>query len=140
MACSSISSCVSTRAASTRTPSAPSPLPGSPPPPRKTSTSCARCPARARWWRLASTADGNLVGFTLPAATTRNPVIGYVAVLPERRGRGYAYDLLAEATHLLVAEGAGRIIANTDVTNIPMAAAFAKAGYPVTEHRVNLVR
>jgi hypothetical protein len=45
-----------------------------------------------------------------------------------------------EATHLLVAEGADRIIANTDVTNAPMAATFAKAGYPVTDRRIDLVR
>jgi RimJ/RimL family protein N-acetyltransferase len=97
-------------------------------------------PSPRRWWRLASTADGDLVGFTVPCRNYQDPVIGYVAVLPERRGHGYAYDLLTEATHLLVAEGADRIIANTDVTNIPMAAAFAKAGYPVTEHRIDLVR
>src|SRR5579859_2068447 len=30
--------------------------------------------------------------------------------------------------------------ANTDVTNLPMAATFAKAGYPVTDHRIGLVR
>jgi hypothetical protein len=32
-----------------------------------------------------------------------------------------------------------RIVANTDVTNLPMAATFAKAGYPVTDHRIDLV-
>ena len=96
-------------------------------------------PGPREWWRLA-TADGDLVGLTVPTRNYRDPVIGYVAVLPEQRGRGYAYDLLVEATHLLVAEGADRIIANTDVTNVPMAAAFAKAGYPVTDRRIDLVR
>jgi hypothetical protein len=47
-------------------------------------------------------------------------------------------DLLAEATHLLVSEGADRIVASTDVTNTPMAANFAKAGYPITRHRIDL--
>ena len=85
------------------------------------------------------TADGELVGLTVASRNYADPVIGYVAVLPEHRGRGYSYDLLVEATHLLVAEGADRIIANTDVTNLPMAATFAKAGYPVADHRINLV-
>jgi RimJ/RimL family protein N-acetyltransferase len=96
-------------------------------------------PAPREWWRLA-TADGDVVGLTVPSRNYTDPVIGYVAVLPEQRGHGYSYDLLVEATHLLVAEGADRIIANTDVTNLPMAATFAKAGYPVSDHRIDLVR
>jgi GNAT superfamily N-acetyltransferase len=97
-------------------------------------------PSPREWWRLARTADGELVGLTVPSRNYTDPVIGYVAVLPEQRGHGYAYDLLVEATQLLVAEGADRIVANTDVTNLPMAATFAKAGYPVTDHRLDLVR
>ena len=95
-------------------------------------------PSPRAWWRLA-TVDGDLVGLTVPSRNYTDPVIGYVAVLPEHRGHGYSYDLLVEATHLLVAEGADRIIANTDVTNLPMAATFAKAGYPVSDHRIDLV-
>jgi RimJ/RimL family protein N-acetyltransferase len=97
-------------------------------------------PSPREWWRLAGTADGELVGLTVPSRNYADPVIGYIAVLPEHRGHGYSYDLLVEATHLLVAEGADRIIANTDVTNLPMAATFAKAGYPVSDHRIDLVR
>jgi RimJ/RimL family protein N-acetyltransferase len=96
-------------------------------------------PSPREWWRLA-TADGDVVGLAVPSRNYTDPVIGYVAVLPEHRGHGYSYDLLVEATQLLVAEGADRIIANTDVTNLPMAATFAKAGYPVSDHRIDLVR
>jgi RimJ/RimL family protein N-acetyltransferase len=95
-------------------------------------------PSPREWWRLAA-ADGDVVGLTVPSRNYTDPVIGYVAVLPEHRGHGYSYDLLVEATHLLVAEGADRIVANTDVTNLPMAATFAKVGYPVTDHRIDLV-
>jgi RimJ/RimL family protein N-acetyltransferase len=95
-------------------------------------------PSPREWWRLASV-DGEVVGLTVPSRNFTDPVIGYVAVLPEHRGHGYSYDLLVEATHLLVADGADRIIANTDVTNRPMAATFAKAGYPVSDHRIDLV-
>ncbi|GLZ36503.1 N-acetyltransferase [Actinokineospora sp. NBRC 105648] len=96
-------------------------------------------PAPRSWWRVAETQEGSLVGLTVPSRNPGGPVVAYIAVLPEHRGHGYAYDLLVEATHLLVAEGADRIVANTDVDNIPMAKAFAKAGYPITQHRIDLV-
>ncbi|HEY3753102.1 MAG TPA: GNAT family N-acetyltransferase [Pseudonocardiaceae bacterium] len=79
------------------------------------------------------------VGFVIPAHNYTDPVIGYIGVVPERRGHGYAYDLLVEGTQLLAAEGVDRIVAATDSTNTPMAATFAKAGYPITSHVINLV-
>ena len=96
-------------------------------------------PGPRDWWRLAADEAGAVVGLTVPTRNYTDPVIGYVAVLPEHRGHGHAYDLLVEATQLLAAAGADRIIANTDVANRPMAAAFAKAGYPVTGYRIDLV-
>jgi ribosomal protein S18 acetylase RimI-like enzyme len=95
-------------------------------------------PSPREWLRLAYTVDGELAGLTIPGRNPAGPTIGLVAVLPEQRGRGYAYDLLIEATHLLVAEGAERITAETDTTNTPMAATFARAGYPITQERVYL--
>jgi RimJ/RimL family protein N-acetyltransferase len=59
--------------------------------------------------------------------------------VPEQRGHGYAYDLLAEATHMLAAEGAKTIVAGADVPNTRMARTFAKAGYPVTKRRIDLL-
>jgi RimJ/RimL family protein N-acetyltransferase len=96
-------------------------------------------PAPREWWRLAYTREGELVGLVLPSRNAYDPVVGYVAVVPEHRGHGYAYDLLVEATHDLVGYGADRIIAGTDVGNIPMAQTFAKAGYAVVQHRIDLV-
>ena len=81
------------------------------------------------WWRLASTPDGQLVGIAVPARNFEGPIIGFIGVVPEQRGAGYGRDLLAEATHVLAAEGADRIRADTDSTNTPMAAAFEWAGY-----------
>jgi len=97
-------------------------------------------PSPREWWRLAYTPTGDLVGLTVPARNYSDPVVGIIGVVPEHRGNGYGYDLLVECTHLLVAHGADRVVAATDVTNHPMAAAFAKAGYPVTEERIFLVR
>ncbi len=81
------------------------------------------------WWRIARTADGELVGFTIPSANEDFPVIGYLGVVPEQRGHGYAVELLAEATRILAAHGARKIRADTDTTNLPMATAFERAGY-----------
>jgi RimJ/RimL family protein N-acetyltransferase len=95
-------------------------------------------PSPRDWWRLAFTQDGELVGLTVPGRNYSSPVIGIVGVVPEQRGNRYAYDLLVEATHLLVEEGVDQITAETDTTNTPMAATFARAGYPITEERVYL--
>jgi RimJ/RimL family protein N-acetyltransferase len=95
-------------------------------------------PAPRDWWRLASTRSGELVGITVPTRNLTVPVIGLVGVVPEQRGNHYAYDLLVEATNLLVERGADQIVADTDTTNLPMAATFARAGYPVTQERVFL--
>lgn len=81
-------------------------------------------------WRFGY-ADGECVGVTVPGLTAFGPDIGYVGVLPTYRGRGYAEDLLLEATHLLVAGGGTEIGAMTDVGNTPMAAALRRCGYAV---------
>lgn len=89
------------------------------------------------WWRVATLPDGEPVGFVTPGRNAYNPVIGYVAVLPEHRGKGYVDELLAEGTRVLAAEGVPRVRAATDVGNVPMAAAFARAGYVTFERSVN---
>jgi GNAT superfamily N-acetyltransferase len=92
-------------------------------------------PSPREWWRLAYTPGGELVGLQIPGRNLVMPVVGFIGVVPEQRGHGYAYDLLAECTHQLVEEGADRIAAATDLGNAPMAAHFARAGYPVVQHR-----
>jgi RimJ/RimL family protein N-acetyltransferase len=94
-------------------------------------------PAPREWWRLAHTADdGALVGAVMPSRNYEAFVIAYVGVVPEQRGRGHVGRLLAEATAFLVGQGAERIVADTDTGNLPMAAAFERAGYRVTARRI----
>lgn len=82
------------------------------------------------WWRVAQTLDGDAVGFGVPSRNPEVPVVGYLGVVPEHRGHGYADDIVAEITRVLVAEaGADTIHADTDLANQPMAAAFERAGY-----------
>lgn len=89
----------------------------------------AAMPGDRSWWRFAYDKHGELVGFAMPSRNNGGPVVGYLGVLPGHRGHGYADDLLAEITADLAAYGAERIVADTDATNLPMAAAFDRAGY-----------
>ncbi|MEV0612301.1 GNAT family N-acetyltransferase [Nonomuraea sp. NPDC050404] len=86
-------------------------------------------PGDRAWWRLAYDKAGDLVGVALPSANNGGPVVGYVGVVPEQRGHGYADDLLAEITRFHAGRGVRRIVADTDAGNVPMARAFERAGY-----------
>ncbi|MFD7158369.1 GNAT family N-acetyltransferase [Kribbella sp. NPDC059898] len=79
-------------------------------------------------WRVAYDGD-DLVGFAMPSANAGGPVVGYLGVVPEHRGRGLSDDLLAEITHLLAETGAEHIRADTDFGNVPMAKSFERLGY-----------
>ncbi|MEV5321361.1 GNAT family N-acetyltransferase [Streptomyces sp. NPDC052687] len=82
------------------------------------------------WWRIAETPRGRPVGFALPSRNPSVHVVGYLGVLPEHRGRGYADDLLAEITRFLAEEAGAHVVrADTDLANTPMAAAFTRLGY-----------
>lgn len=82
------------------------------------------------WWELAyHKLDGDLVGLIMPARNPTSPVIDYIGVVPERRGEGYVDDLLARGAATLLEAGAQQIRADTDTANVPMAAAFRRAGY-----------
>jgi RimJ/RimL family protein N-acetyltransferase len=91
------------------------------------------------WWRVAETLDGEVAGFGVPSRNADVPVVGYLGVLPEHRGHGYAGDITAEITRVLVAEaGADTVHADTDLANRPMAAAFERAGYRNVARRLVL--
>lgn len=90
------------------------------------------------WWRIATLPDGEQAGFVTPARNNYNPIIGYLAVLPEHRGNGYINDILAEGTRILAAQDVPRIRAATDLGNTPMANAFRHAGYVNFERTINM--
>jgi RimJ/RimL family protein N-acetyltransferase len=91
------------------------------------------------WWLVGTLPDGEPVGFACPARNEYGPIIGYIAVRPAHRGKGYIDDLLGEATRLLAGRGVPRIRAATDVGNVPMARAFERAGYANFERVVTMV-
>ena len=82
--------------------------------------------------------SGAAVGFIVPSATPYHRNVGYLGVLPSYRGQGLVDDLLGEVTRIHAESGAELITATTDMTNRPMAAAFDRAGYAVTEIRLVL--
>ena len=97
---------------------------------RSTVTTCRVCGPGGASPRLQA---GEVAGFGVPSRNTEFPVVGYLGVLPEHRGRGYVDEILAEITRILVADaGATTIHADTDLENRPMAAAFERCGYRVT--------
>ncbi|MER6631375.1 GNAT family N-acetyltransferase [Streptomyces sp. NPDC000987] len=94
-------------------------------------------PSPRCWWQVARTSQGDPVGIHIPAHNPTGPCVGFIGVLPEQRGHGYAYDLLVECTRFLAEQGADFVAAATDRANTPMAAHFARVGYPVVRERVN---
>ncbi|WP_062353552.1 GNAT family N-acetyltransferase [Herbidospora yilanensis] len=90
------------------------------------------------WWRIGIV-DGEPAGFVIPARNAYNAIIAYIGVVPAHRGKGLVGELLAEGTRILAGNDVPRIRASTDVTNVPMARAFARAGYVTIEHQVDLV-
>ncbi|ALG11363.1 GNAT family N-acetyltransferase [Kibdelosporangium phytohabitans] len=96
-------------------------------------------PSPREWWRLAYTPSGQLAGISIPGRNHSDPIVGFIGVTPAHRGNGYGYDLLVECTHILVENGVDHVVGATDQPNFPMHKAFTKAGYPVVEHRTDLV-
>jgi GNAT superfamily N-acetyltransferase len=90
------------------------------------------------WWRIAELPGGEPVGFVIPAHNGYSPIIAYLAVVPAHRGRGYIADILAEGTRVLAAQDVPFIKASTDLGNVPMAAAFHRAGWRTTGHRIDM--
>lgn len=81
------------------------------------------------WWELAYGPDGALVGLVMPALAPSMATIGYVGVVPERRGRGHVHALLARGTATLARIGRWPVRADADTRNTPMADAFRRAGW-----------
>ena len=67
---------------------------------------------------------------------------GYVrqgGVVRACRGRRYGQRLLELATCALVEAGCRSLVADVDITNTPMAAAFARVGWTVAEQRIDML-
>ena len=90
------------------------------------------------WWRLAKDREGHPVGFVLPVLFKEQRfwrdgcpqgTIFYMGVLPEFRARGYALELVHEATRLFMEVNCWRVFCDTGTDNAPMMSTFRRAGY-----------
>lgn len=89
-------------------------------------------------WRLAYDGDGALAGLVTGNSGAR-VVTGYVGVVPEQRGRGYARELLAWMTRWQAEHGADLVFGETDDANVPMGRAFEAVGFVQDSARIDLV-
>jgi len=81
-------------------------------------------------WLLGYLADGRLCGLVVPRRLSdREGTIDYLGVVPELRGSGYGFDLLAKGTALLQAKGFKTVVVETDSENLPFQAELERAGY-----------
>lgn len=82
------------------------------------------------WFTIGVDRAGALVGYVVPALVDGDrPVIAELGVAAAHRGNRYSDALVAHATWLLADAGAPQIRADTDPANVPMRAAFNRAGY-----------
>ncbi|HEY1174910.1 MAG TPA: GNAT family N-acetyltransferase, partial [Phytomonospora sp.] len=72
---------------------------------------------------------GSVAVISLPARNPGVPVIGFVGVSPDHRGKGYSASLVARGSQLLVANGATEIRGDCDAGNMAMYKGFQRAGY-----------
>jgi RimJ/RimL family protein N-acetyltransferase len=91
-----------------------------------------------QWWQIAELPGGEPAGFVFPARNDYGAIIAYLGVLPAHRGHGYINEILAAGTRILAAQDVPRIRATTDLGNVPMAAAFARAGWVNFENSINM--
>jgi RimJ/RimL family protein N-acetyltransferase len=91
------------------------------------------------WWRIATLPGGEPVGFVIPARNDYGAIIAYIGVLPSHRRNGYINEILAKGTAVLAACDVPRIRAATDLANVPMAQAFARAGWVNFERSIIMI-
>jgi len=82
-----------------------------------------------RWWRVALSREGNTVGIIFPVVAFGEPMIGYIGVIPEQRGRNIASFLLSEAWSLMQWKGHSTLSAEADERNVAMHRVLTKSEF-----------
>ncbi|GIG64049.1 GNAT family N-acetyltransferase [Phytomonospora endophytica] len=81
------------------------------------------------WFELGYDETGSVAAVSLPARNPSFPVIGFVGVSPDHRGKGYSASIVARGTQILVANGATEIRGDCDAGNVAMYKGFERSGY-----------
>jgi ribosomal protein S18 acetylase RimI-like enzyme len=84
------------------------------------------------WLQLAYNPEGELVGLVAPVRSLdveEEGSIGYIGVVPEKRGQSYIHDLMAKGMAVLFTAGIQVVYSEVDSDNNPMCRAFESAGH-----------
>ncbi len=91
---------------------------------------------RDDWFVIGLDGSGTPVGYVQSAVVgDGRAILAEIGVVAARRGSGYVNDLLAYGTGKLA--GFPEVVSTTDAGNVPMRAAFARAGYAETGTRTD---
>ena len=82
-----------------------------------------------RWWRVAIAPSGRSIGIVLPVLAFGEPVIGFIGVKPECRGRKFASFLLTEAWKIMKLAGYSALYAEADQQNVLMHRALSASRF-----------
>ena len=82
-----------------------------------------------RWWRVAIAPSGRSIGIVLPVLAFGEPVIGFIGVKPECRGRKFASFLLTEAWKIMKLAGYSALYAEADQQNVSMHRALSASRF-----------
>lgn len=93
-----------------------------------------------QWWEIGYDADGSPAVVSLPANSPSFPVIAFVGVAPDHRGKAYSRSVVARGTRILVENGATEIRGDCDIRNIAMYKGFQRAGYDNFADRLEFAR
>ena len=90
-------------------------------------------PGEDALWKLGYEATGELAGYVMVSRFEDGvATIIHIGVLPEKGGRGHIDELLAEAVRTAAEAGYHAMLSDVDVSNMPMRAAFERAGHSTT--------
>jgi hypothetical protein len=98
----------------------------------------ARCRSPRDWWQVAERPGGEPVGFVFPAATTTARSSPTSPCYPPTAGTVTSTRSSPRARGSWRQDVPG-IRATTDLGNVPVAAAFTRAGWVNVENSVNMV-
>ena len=82
--------------------------------------------------------NGEPVGFVVPARNAYHPVIAYLGVVPEHRGHGSSTASSPKAPEPWPPRTSHASARPPTLGNVPMAKAFARAGYVNFERAINM--
>ena len=87
---------------------------------------------------LIGKSDNDVIGLVIPQILFEDVgTINYIGVIPDKRGKNYVKDLLAQGVENLIKRDVRKIIADIDVENYPMENALKTMGFKEENKLIN---